>query len=320
MKEEVSQNDFDGIIAIELENDELVRLVTSNADVASQYVIFQNSKDEYFAINVAKVEELVEYRMLDIVKTSDINEMIEGTSKMRDNLVNVVHFDRWLGVNKDDGIHRLAMICNYAGVRLAIVIKSVYGVINIEPSEMLDDSDKDKKISYLCEIVIDRKKILCKVFDSDRFLIDVMPSRFEKEADKIKNVSESEKNILNKEILIAEDSCIIQEAITKGLMDKMNFKYQSFMNAKELLDALEYKYIDEIGLIITDLEMPVMGGLELLQRCSEDDRYKNIPIIVNTNMANSSIIHSAKKLGAKDVVRKLDLEILKEVIFKYAIR
>ena len=48
MSQTNTDNDFDEMISIELENDELVRLVTSNADVASQYVIFQNSNEEYF--------------------------------------------------------------------------------------------------------------------------------------------------------------------------------------------------------------------------------------------------------------------------------
>ena len=320
MSETNTENEFDEIISIELENDELVRLVTSNADVASQYVIFQNSNDEYFAINVAKVEELIEYKILDITETTDRSGAMRGTAKIREHFVNIVCFDTWLGVEKkDDSIYELAIVCNYAGVRLAIVVKSVYGVINIEPSEMYDDSDKDKKISYLCEIVIGSKKTLCKVFDSDQFLADLIPNKFENEIQKSEMIHNNEKDIITKEILIAEDSVLIQDAIKK-LMGKMELSYKVFSNAKELLDELDKKDINDIGLIITDLEMPVMGGLELLEICSKHDYYNKIPIIVNTNMANASIINSAEKLGAKKVIKKLDLLTLREVILEYAKR
>lgn len=313
-----SESKFDEMISIELENDELVRLVTSNADVASQYVIFENSHDEYFAINVAKVEELIEYKVLEITETTDSSSALKGTSKIREHFVNIICFDKWLGIEEEkDSIHELAILCNYAGVRLAIVVKSVYGVINIEPSEMYDDSDKDKKIAYLCEIVIDSKKKLCKVFDSDQFLADVIPNRFEREIQKSDSIVANREEIITKEILIAEDSLLIQNAIKK-LMNKMELSYQVFNNAKELLDTLENKNINKIGLIITDLEMPVMGGLELLERCSKNENYQDLPIIVNTNMANASIIHTAEKLGAMKVIKKLDLLTLREVILQYA--
>ena len=267
-----TESEFDEIISIELENDELVRLVTSNADVASQYVIFQNSKDEYFAINVAKVEELIEYKTLNITESTDNSGAMKGTAKIREHFVNIVNFDTWLGIYlEDSSIYELAILCNYAGVRLAIIVKSVYGVINIEPSQMYDDSDKDKKISYLCEIVVDSKKLLCKVFDTDQFLADVIPSKYANEIQKSEMLQIDETNTITKEILIAEDSVLIQDAI-KRLMNKMQLSYQVFDNAKELLDALEKKDINSIGLIVTDLEMPVMGGLELIKISTKNER------------------------------------------------
>ncbi len=318
MVETEIQTEFEEILSIELENDELVRLVTSNADVASQYVIFQNSHDEYFAINVAKVEELIEYKILDITETTNHSGAMRGTSKIREHFVNIICFDSWLGIDcADDTIYELAILCNYAGVRLAIVVKSVYGVLNIEPSDMYDDSDKDRKIAYLCEIMVSSKKILCKVFDSDQFLAEVMPNKFSKELEQSKYISMENEIKIKKHILIAEDSIIIQDVIKK-LMDKMSLSYEVFSNGKKLLKALKSKDIDDIGLIITDLEMPVMGGLELLEKCFKNEKYSKIPIVVNTNMANPSIVKTAKKLGAKEVIQKLNLLTLKEVILKYA--
>jgi len=319
MNEQNTDNNLDEMISIELENDELVKLVTSNADVASQYVVFQNSEDEYFAINVAKVEELIEYKKLDITFTTKHTGAMKGTSKIRDNFVNIVCFDAWLEVESHtDQKSELAILCNYANTRLAIVVKSVYGVVNMEPSNMYDDSGKDSKISYLYEIVVNSKKILCKIFDSDQFLADVLPSKFEKE-NEITNAMASHENVITKEIFIAEDSFLIQNAI-KRLLNKMNVTYQVFVNGKDLLDALEKKNLDTMALIITDLEMPVMGGLELLEICSKNTNYSKIPIIVNTNMSNTSIVHTAEKLGAKKVIKKLDLLRLQEVILEFAKR
>ncbi|RLA81849.1 MAG: hypothetical protein DRG78_08550, partial [Epsilonproteobacteria bacterium] len=52
----------------EIYEDELIRLVTSSSDTSSQYVIFKNIQDELFALNVAKIEELIQNQDLVISK------------------------------------------------------------------------------------------------------------------------------------------------------------------------------------------------------------------------------------------------------------
>ncbi|SFP33006.1 chemotaxis protein CheV [Hydrogenimonas thermophila] len=297
-------------------DDELIRLVTSNADITSQYVIFQNGKDEYYAINVAKVEELVVYKDLFKVDTSDPDGLIEGTAKIRDEMMNIVNFDNWLGLEKlakDE--YELAIVCNYAGAKVAMVIKSVYGVINIEPSQMFDDSIKDEKVSYITDLKINGKEVLCKVFNSDLFIRDILPKIFE-DQDEILAKSLVLQNI-EKKVLIAEDSNLIQKMIEK-LLNNMQIEYEAYANGKLLFEALQHCDIDKIGLILTDIEMPVMGGMELIRKCKSDEKLQNIPIVVNTNMANKAIIQSCEKLGAKEVLEKLDLEAIKKVILKYA--
>ncbi len=299
------------------ESDDLIRLVTSNADISSQYVIFQNGKGEYFVINVAKVEELIVYKDMYKVDTTDIYGLVEGTAKVREHMMSIVNLDRWLGIDelpKDE--YELAMICNYAGTRVAMVIKSVYGVVNIEPSQMYDDSNKDEKISYLTELVIEGEKLLAKVFNSDLFIHDVMPDKYEKEMAKADGFADS-KDLIKKRVLLAEDSHLMQEAIER-LLENMDINYAAYDNGKLLYDSLEKEDLDDIGLIITDIEMPVMGGLELIKLCKESELYKDIPIVVNTNMSNAGIVNSADKLGAKEVLKKLDLDALRDVLVKYA--
>ena len=89
----------------------------------------------------------------------------------------------------------------------------------------------------------------------------------------------------------------------------MGVIYIFFMNGKELLEGLKKIPIDNIGIIITDIEMPELDGIKLLKKLQEQEIYKNIPKIVNTNMSNKSIIDESKKYGAIEVVKKLDLNL-----------
>ncbi len=60
----------------EYEDDELdlLKLVSTNADDTSQYLLFDSSENELFALNVSKIRELLVYKELEISKNSDKNQ------------------------------------------------------------------------------------------------------------------------------------------------------------------------------------------------------------------------------------------------------
>jgi two-component system, chemotaxis family, chemotaxis protein CheV len=295
--------------------DELIRLVNSNADASTQYVLFRCGNDELFAINVAKVEELMVYKSLTIAKSSESYGVIIGVSKIRDNMTTIVNFDRWLGKGEgDEDDYELVMLCSYGGKRVAIMIKSVVSIMNIEAELLHFNTDKDEKTAYISEINIDGMNQLCIIFDSDRFLLDIFPEIQDRNYIEIESIQEIE---TRRKVFIVEDSHLIQNMIRKTI-EKMGIECEVFKNGKEVMDALSQKGIDidDIGLIITDIEMPVMDGLELLSKLQKD-KYKIIPVVVNTNMANPSIAKKSEDLGAKHVIYKLDINDIEDIVIKY---
>ncbi|MBN1969042.1 MAG: chemotaxis protein CheV [Candidatus Delongbacteria bacterium] len=294
--------------------DELIRLVSSNADASSQYVIFRNGSDDLYAINVAKVEELIVYKHLDIARNSNPNALTIGVTKFRDNMITLVNFDRWLGKNlKEDKEYELVMVCNYGSHMLGMVIKNVVKLMSIDPSDLTDNSDKDDKMSFITEIMIDNKKQLCLIFDSDKLLIEVFPDIEEKKINDMKKVQVEK---FEKKLLVAEDSKIIQKTM-KLLLDKMEMNYEMFSNGKDLLKYTHENDPDEVGLIITDIEMPVMDGITLIKKLKEDKKTSFLPVVVNTNMANSAVVTDVMKNGAVHIIKKLDLNDIKTAIQKF---
>jgi two-component system chemotaxis response regulator CheV len=303
----------------DLEDDELIRLVSSNANTSSQYVIFTNAQNELYGINVAKVEELIMNKGISITKDAqqNIDSSSLGVSKIRGNLVTMINFDDWLG-NKDytDEDLRLIILTNYSNARLGMIIKSVVGIQSFE-AENFNKSDRDEKTTFIVETNMNGEKRLCKIFDSDRLLMDI----FNKSEDKYReDVDKIDKNhnqrFTDKMILFAEDSILIQKHM-RNLLDNFEYRYEVFENGKGLLDRLNNIDLDDIGLIITDIEMPVMDGITMMKEIQKNEKYSQIPIVVNTNMANNAIISSSMEYGAKDVVKKLDMQALFDAIKNY---
>ena len=143
----------------ELQNDELIRLVTGNANISSQYVIFQNIRDDYYAINVAKVDELIMNKNLNILKSTQKDSLIQGVAKIREHMITIVNFDRWLGLEEaDEKEYKLIMLCHYSNKRLGLIIKKVVGIQSIDIESLSQASHKDDKTAYIIELQNNQEK------------------------------------------------------------------------------------------------------------------------------------------------------------------
>lgn len=293
--------------------DELIELITGKANISTQYLIFQNYNDEFYAINVAKVEELIQNKNIEIIKSSDSDTLTLGVAKVRDNIVIMVNFDDWLGINVDNNNFPLIIISKYSDIRIGLCIKNVIGIQIIELDKMFEGTKRDKKISYSAEINVQGEKKLCNIFDFDELTMDIYPNLLSMNEDILKDIKIPEKPFSQKIILIAEDSSLIQKQM-ENLIKKIGIPYKIFNNGELLINFLKDTDINKIGLIITDMEMPVMNGIELLNILHNDNIYSSIPTIVHTNMSNNSISTDVLKLGAIEIVDKLNLDKLKNSI------
>ncbi len=300
----------------EEEDEDLIGLITSSADASGQYVIFRNGFDKLYAINVAKIEELIALSELEITPNSDHFSLIVGVSKIRGDVLPIVSFDRWLGSEADSGVYELVMICNYGGKRFAMIIKNVIGILSIDSKKMIDNSDKDPKTSFVTEVSIGGITGLCLVFDSDKLLMETFPKIESTEIAKTHGITLGRG--LRGKLLSAEDSSVIRGAL-QTIYEQLGLDYELFHNGAELLERLRELDSENVSLIVTDLEMPVMDGIKLIEAIREDQRYASIPVVVNTNMANESVSTKCRSLGVAHIISKLDVDDMVDTIRKYAL-
>ncbi|MEK7662081.1 MAG: response regulator [Patescibacteria group bacterium] len=112
-------------------------------------------------------------------------------------------------------------------------------------------------------------------------------------------------------ILIAEDDQFLSALAAEHFI-KEGYEVATAQGGEEAIMSLE-KNIPDIMLL--DIIMPGMGGFEVLKKVRADDRYKNMSIIVFSNLGQQSEIEEAKKLGADDFLVKARFT-LKEVMGK----
>lgn len=297
------------------EDDELdiVKLVSTNANNSNQYLIFNGSNNELYAKNVSKIEELIVYKDLEIAHNSN-DSLIIGTADIRGEMAPIVNFDAWFGNEVlDDEEYELIMLANYGRHRFGIVVKSVEYISAIEPEDMTENALSNPKTTFITKVKIGSQNRLCTIFDSDKMLLDIFENSEENNLEKISNIKD--KRISDKWILFADDSKFIREMVRKVFV-KMELNYKIFEDGQELIEELDKINVDDLGLIITDLEMPNVGGKEVIRYIRNNSKFDKVKVIVHTNMSNNIMEDDLIEAGASAVIKKIDMEELSEAIKK----
>jgi len=99
---------------------------------------------------------------------------------------------------------------------------------------------------------------------------------------------------MSKNILIVDDSESIREVVSFTLENEG----YNVLVGDDGTDAMKYLDGRQIDLVITDLHMPQMNGIELIKNIRAMDSYKRIPILFLTTESQAAKKMEAKEAGA----------------------
>jgi two-component system chemotaxis response regulator CheY len=105
------------------------------------------------------------------------------------------------------------------------------------------------------------------------------------------------------DILIVDDSAAIRKILQRVLRDAQ-IPVGKFFEAGDGYEALEIMKTNQIGLILTDINMPNMNGLELLSHLKANAAWKDLPVVMVSTEAGKGKVLEAVELGAAAYVRK----------------
>jgi two-component system chemotaxis response regulator CheY len=102
-------------------------------------------------------------------------------------------------------------------------------------------------------------------------------------------------------VMVVDDSLMVRQQVSRALTDA-GF---SVVEALDGVDALA-KLADskDTALVVLDVNMPNMGGLELLECLRSRNEYKTLPVVMLTTEGQPRLMQRAKALGAKGWIIK----------------
>ncbi len=119
----------------------------------------------------------------------------------------------------------------------------------------------------------------------------------------------------SKTILIADDSPTMRAMLVAIIEEIGNYQTVEASSGFEALRLLPREHVD---LILTDINMPDINGLELISYLRTNPNYKNIPIFIISTEGSVLDVEKGKRLGADEyIVKPFSPVTLQQLIESY---
>lgn len=275
-----------------------------------EFIVDGNS----YGINVAKIKEIIRY--LDPTPIPNAHPSVEGVFMPRDTMITAIDLQNCLqrGQSKPGG---LFIVTNFNNLDIAFHVEAVMGIHRLtwkdinKPSAVTSSYDNGVSNGV---VKVNNKLIV--ILDFEKIVTDISPETGLKVSE-IEALGVRERRDVP--ILIAEDSPLLNKLIVESLRLAGYESIIHTQNGQEAYDMImEFcdKGIlnDNVKCIITDIEMPEMDGHRLTYLLKNDDRTKNIPIVIFSSLVNDEMKKKGEALGANAQLSKPEIANLVQIV------
>jgi two-component system chemotaxis response regulator CheV len=263
-----------------------------------------------YGVNVSKVREII--RLPKLTALPGVPEFIEGIFDLRGVVIPVVNLARWMGVTPPDNAEKNSrvIITEFNNILIGFVVHDAKRIrrINwkdIEPSSFAPGTGVGDKGKITGVTRIEDDNVLL-ILDLEGVVMELglyTPD----DGSHIGDIDQFDGTAL-----ILDDSATARTIITDGLK-KMGFKVVSstdgedgFSKLEDLYEAYGDRLKNELRVIVSDVEMPLMDGFHFAAKVKDDPRFKNIPIVFSSSISDHFSEARGKEAGGEAYLVKFD--------------
>ncbi|MBP7769545.1 MAG: chemotaxis protein CheW [Aliarcobacter sp.] len=282
-----------------------------------QLAVFYTGHNNIYAINIAKVKAFIITEEVAINDTPRDTNIIAGIATIRGEPVTLINLDAWLGLTalevKD---YKLIIFCEFNHKKIGFLVKDMLDIVEKTTQDLRHTEETNSKITYTTYVKVNNKDELCTVFNAEQLLRDIhWTNDGEDEVRKyVENKLES-----NKVILAAEDSGVAREVLHK-FFEKTGVRYEIYSNGELLIKRLEELNPSDIGMVLTDIEMPGTDGYQVASYVKNNKKFEHIPVIVNSSMTTDAVRGKMNQIGVDGFVGKTDISALFTLTKKFLLK
>ena len=108
---------------------------------------------------------------------------------------------------------------------------------------------------------------------------------------------------MSQDVLVVDDSATIRKMV-KRTMELAGLDFGEIFEASNGIEALAQLNDHPVAVMLVDINMPTMNGIQLLTRMKQNERLKDIPIVIVSTEGSKRRIEELESIGAIGYVRK----------------
>ena len=236
-----------------------------------QLAVFYTGHKNIYAINIAKVKAFIITEEVAINDTPRDTNVIAGIATIRGEPVTLINLDAWLGLPalevKD---YKLIIFCEFNHKKIGFLVKDMIDIVEKTTQELRHTEETNSKITYTTYVKVNNKDELCTVFNAEQLLRDIHWTN-DGEDEVRKYVDEKIES--NKVILAAEDSGVAREVLNK-FFKQTGARFEIYSNGALLIKRLEELNPNDIGMVLTDIEMPGTDGYQVASYIKSNKKFE----------------------------------------------
>lgn len=280
-----------------------------------EVIVFAVNNNRY-CVNVLKAREIIQ--LTEIRPSTDANKSILGITNVRDKVMTVIDLSYILDKQETQNAERkMALVCEFNRKQVMFAVDSIEGILRVKWSDITKPDPLLKGGLAVGNILTDNGILL--MLDFEKIINDITKEENPYEKGKSEIVRRAER--ATKKIFMADDSKTIRTLLREVLTAAGYKDIHTFDNGKEALEALmqlkerkgqEFK--EEVSLLITDIEMPILDGHTVTRRIKEDPILNSLPVIIFSSLITDDLYHKGETVGADCQISKPSIHELVDAV------
>ena len=267
-----------------------------------------------YAINVIKVKEIL--ALENITKVPNTHPAVIGLTLVRGEVVTLINMNYVLENKEYDPKNARIILCEFNKMKVAFAVDSVVGIHRIGWDKIKKPDNITETSVVIGNIILGNKIIM--MLDFEKIVVDISPSSGISEA-RIGKIEYKDRS--NMKLVLADDSPLIRKLVN-DVLTKAGYKNllffddgeAAFMHLNALAQARGDKFIEDVQVLITDIEMPQMDGHTLTRKVKEHSILKKLPVVIFSSLITPELMHKGESVGANAQLSKPEIGELIEVI------
>jgi two-component system, chemotaxis family, sensor kinase CheA len=269
---------------------------------AQSLVIVQNSEKERFAIPLGLVSRIERIHRQDLEDPAG-----QLSIKYRDSNLLLFSIEQVAKVSPRADVERpFIIVFPYSGREVGIIVSRIIDAVDVAAE--IDEETFRMPGILGSAIILGQTTMLLDVFEIVGAANPDLAEKFQK---RLKKQEEAVKNT----VLVVEDSNFFRNNMA-NIVKEAGYEAITAEDGEIGLQQLN-ENTDIIGVVLTDIEMPNMDGLEMTRQIRLKEKFKDLPIIACTSLAGELAEKRGYEAGVDDYLVKLDREKVTLAIQKY---